>query len=414
MNREIIKYLGGRFIPAIVNLALIVLAIRFIGPEEYGRYSLILYAVILILTLGFHWVQVSILRFLGCMPRETGTVMSRFFDLTILTALASTALVVVVCIFYFHLPAFELILVALFSFLNHFYLFHQAILQAYHRSVRTAILEGSDQLIVMIVLLLGLFVFRWETSSLLFVSLVIGLAGVLLLRVFIREKGLLTVDLKHLYWDSRFSAKVVEYGYGITLWLFLSHLLAAADRFVIMEYRGYADAGMYAALKDLLFKGITFASLPIYLSYQARITTAWNSRHRKDSWDSIKEALSFEMLIFILVFIVFMVSKEMLFRDVLQVPALENWLIYLPLLLAAFLWQGALLMQRFLELTIRQWHLMTALAGVVILNLVLNLVFLPVYGMAASSLALLGSVTLYAAFVTILSWRTGRKLARQE
>ena len=42
MKKEILKYLAGRFIPAIVNLALVILAVRYLGPAEYGKYSLLL------------------------------------------------------------------------------------------------------------------------------------------------------------------------------------------------------------------------------------------------------------------------------------------------------------------------------------------------------------------------------------
>jgi O-antigen/teichoic acid export membrane protein len=413
MNKEVIKYLTGRFIPAIVNVAVIVLAIRFLGPVEYGKYSLLIYTVLLVITLSFNWVQVSILRFLAGMPRETNVVMSRFFDLTIFSALFSTLIVILLGIWYFHLSWLELLLIALFAFLNHFYLFHQAILQAYHKTIRTAILEGSDQLIILIVLLVGLFFFEWRSSLLLFSSLVIGVAGVLILRSLIRVKGLLTIDLTHIYWDSRFSAKVAEFGYGITLWLFLSHLLMAMDRFIIMEYLGYRDAGMYSALKDLLFKCISFASFPIYISYQAKIHEQWNSRHHREAWVAIKEALSFEILIFIIFFIAFMVVKQMLLEEVLKIPEVDIWLIYLPVLLAAFLWQAGLLFQRFAELVFRSAYMLGAIGIVVALNLILNLVFVPVYGLIASSLALLFTSLLYAGFIVLLSFIAGQRLSKE-
>ncbi len=410
MNKEIIKYLSGRFIPAIVSMAVIIIAIRFLGPVEYGRYSLLIYSVLLVITLNFNWVQVSMLRFLAGMPRETNVVMSRFFDLTILIALLSTAIVIVVGVWYFHLSWIDLGLVALFTFLNHFYLFHQAILQVYHRSVRTAILEGSDQLIILVVLLIGLFCFQWRHASLLLGSLVIGLSGVLILRSLIRVKGLLTIDLRHVYWDSRFSAKVVEFGYGITLWLFFSHLLMAVDRFVIMEYFGYRDAGMYSALKDLLFKSISFASFPIYISYQTKIHDKWNSRHHRDAWALVKEALSFELLIFIIVFIFFMIMKQMLFQDVLKIPEIDVWLIYLPVLLSAFVWQVGLLFQRFLELVFRTAYMLIAICIIVVMNLVLNLIFTPDFGLIAASLIMLFSSLCYAGFILILSFIAGHRL----
>lgn len=410
MNKEVIKYLAGRFIPAIVSLALIVLTIRFLGPVEYGRYSLLFYMALLVITLDFQWVQVSILRFLGGMPKETNVVMSRFFDLTIFNALFSTLIVILAGVFYFDLAMVDLILVALFTFLTHFYLFHKAILEAYHKSIRTAILEGADQLLIMICLLAGMFFLELRSSMLIFGSLVVGLGGVLVLRSLTRVKGLLTIDLKHLYWDSRFSGKVIEFGYGITLWLFFSHLLMAADRFIIMEYYGYYDTGMYSALKDLLFKGVTIASFPIYISYQSKMVDKWNAHHKIEAWKTIKEAISFEMLIFILVFIGFMVSKPMLFAEVLEIPEMDFWLLYLPVLMASFLWQVALLLQRFLELTYRTAYMLIAIGVCVFLNVILNLIFVPQHGMIASSLILLSTSTLYAGFMVVLALITSKKL----
>jgi O-antigen/teichoic acid export membrane protein len=406
MKRGVVIYLAGRFIPAIVNLAVIVLAIRFLGPVEYGRYSLILYTALLVITLSFHWVQASILRFLGGMPTESGVVMSRLFDLTILSAFISTGLVVTAGHFYLHLGWLELLLAALFAMLSNFFLFHQAVLEAYHKSIRTAILEGTDQLLIMIVLLAGLFFFEMRSSTILLASLVIGLAGALLLRTLIRVKGLLAIDLKHIYWDSRFSGKVIEFGYSVTLWLFFSQVLMAADRFILMEYCGYRDAGMYSALKDLLFKGTTFAIFPIYISYQSKISDNWNTHHPDMAWKNVKEALSFEILIFIIVFIVFMVAKPYIFSNMLLIPEMDSWLVYLPLLLSAFLWQGALLLQRFLDLMLRQLYVVIILTSCVVLNVLANIILVPKFGYLASSVGMLVTSVLYSGLVVFFAVRT--------
>ncbi|MEI7662724.1 MAG: hypothetical protein WCK34_11015 [Bacteroidota bacterium] len=410
MKKEIIKYLIGRFIPAIVVVAVVILAIRFLGPVEYGKYSLLLYTALLTITLSFHWVQVSILRFMGGLPRESGEMTSRFFDLTLFSALFSTIIVILAGTLYFHLSLQELVMVSLFAFLNHFYLFHQAILQAYHRSVRMAILEGVEHLLIIIVLISGLFFFHWRSSLLLFGSLAAGLGGALIIRTIIREKGLLMVDLTHLYWDSRFSGKVIGFGYGVALWLFFSHLLMSADRFIIMEHLGYRDAGMYSALKDLLYKGVTFAILPIYISYQAKICDQWNAKHNDEAWKTIKEALSFEMLILILVFIIFMVGKQMLFNDLLKIPDMDSWLVYLPLLISAFLWQAGLLIQRFLELTFKYGYILIAMGLTVLLNILLNLIFVPRYGLIASSLSLLVTTVFYSGFLLVVAMIVEKKI----
>lgn len=410
MKREVLIYLLSRFIPAAVGLAVIVLAIRVLGPVEYGRYSLLLYTSLIAVTLSFHWVQVSIMKFMSGMHRETNLVMSRFYDLTILSALTSTALVVVAGLWYFDLGVTELFLVGLFTFLNHFCLFHQAILQAYHRNTRSAILEGTNQVVIIAGLIAGLFLFRLNTYLLLFGAMVFSQICVLILRSLTRVKGLLTVDLKHIYWDSRFSGKVAEFGYGIALWLLFSHLLMAGDRFLIMERMGYHDAGLYSVLKDLLFKAVTFASFPIYFSYQTKVADVWNGKHKSEAWKVIKEALSFEFLIFIIVFIIFMVIKPALLKDIMRIPEADYWPLYLPVLFSAFLWQIALLLHRYLELMFNKLALLFALVATVIVNIVLNLILIPRYGLMASSVALLLTTGCYSIFLVIMALLKSRKI----
>jgi len=401
MKRDLLIYLAGRFIPAVVNLAVIILAIRFLGPEEYGRYSLILYAILLTVTLSFHWIQVSILRFLASMPRETKIVMSRFFYMTLLSSVMATILIGLVGIFYFHLRGVELGIVLLFAFFNHFYLFHLAILQAYHRSIRAAILEGADNLIVLLVLLSGLFFFQWNSSMLLFSSYLIGFAGAILLRFIIRVKGLLMIDMTRFYWDGRFSGKVFEVGFGIALWLFFSHLMAAADRFIIYENDGMAAAGNYSAMKDIIFKGITFAAIPIFISYQSKIMDHWNAHRKREALAMIKEGLNFQILIFIIIFIVFMVAKSGLFQQLMFIPEAEDWQLYLPVLFGAFLWQIAMLFQRILELIMHHYYLSICLGCCVVINIVANIIFVPRHGPIASSIILFATITIYTSLILL-------------
>jgi O-antigen/teichoic acid export membrane protein len=388
MKKEIFKYLAGRFIPAVVNLTVIILAIRFIGPVEYGKYALIYSAILLAVTMSYHWVQVSIQRFLGTMPKDSEIVMGRFFDITLITALVSTIFTVSVGKFYFELQTWELIVVALITSLTHLYLYYQSVFQAFHRTFRSALLEGVDQVIILATMIIGLFLIRFETAMLLLVSMVAGLIVVMVVRVFLRIKGMHTTDLKKFYWDSRFSGKVMEFGFGMALWLLCSQLLLATDRFIIYEYLGYKDTGVYSALKDLIYKGVMFSIFPIYTSYQSKIGDEWNARHKLETWTKVKEAISFEMLIFIILFIGFMVVKTSLFNDFLNLSSLDNWLIYLPVLMSAFLWQMVLLFQRFLELTIRSGFVLWMMAITVVLNVALNLLLVPIYGLVAGALSL--------------------------
>jgi O-antigen/teichoic acid export membrane protein len=229
-----------------------------------------------------------------------------------------------------------------------------------------------------------------------------GLAGALLLRLVTRVKGLVNLDRARLYWDARFVGKVFDYGYGLALWLFFSHLIMAADRFVLTGYLGYHDSGSYAAIKDLISKVVIFTTLPIYLSYQSKIADRWHSHHKEEAWSIVKEAISFQVLVCILVFIVFMVIKTMIISRLLNIPEMEQWGIYLPLLLGGFLWQTALLLQRFLELLYTPLYMLVAIGICALINILLNILLVPHFGITASSVIMLGTAMLYTGFLSLL------------
>ncbi len=400
MKKDIIRYLAGRFIPAVVNLALIILAIRYLGPEEYGRYSLLLFIILMIVTVSFHWIQVSIVRFVGTVSRESNLVVSRFFFLTLLSALGAVLLVMLPAVFFFDLPWHETAVIMVFTFINHFYLLHLAIFQANHNSIRMAILEGTDHLVIILVLVAGIFVFSVQTYLLLFISMVLGLIVAEILRAAIRVKGLYHIELYRSIWDNRFSKRVFEFGLAMALWLLLSHLIASADRFILFFHDGFAAAGSYSALKDMIFKAVTFTATPVYLSYQHKALEEWNARHNQEASSLIREALTFEMMIFTILFIVFMVTKSFLFHDLLRIPDMEHWLIYVPLILSAFLWQVCLLIQKPLELLSRQKYTLLALAVAALLNILANVIFVPLYSFAGAAVTMLAT----AVIIFLLLW----------
>jgi len=411
MKRDALIYLAGRFIPAFASIAIIVLAARFLGPEEYGKYSLILYTVLMAVTLSFHWIQVSIIRFLSGMSRETSLVVGRFFSLAMISSLLSLVMVFLAGTLYFHLTGIELSLVLVFTFLSQIYLMHIAIYQAYHRSIRTAVLEGTEHLVMLGVLLCGIFLFQMKSFSLIFISMILGLISAEILRVFIRIKGLYNIDLTKVYWDTRFSRKVFEFGFGLSLWLFFSHVLFSADRFIIKEFYGYHEAGVYSVAKDLLFKIASFACMPLVFSYQPKILERWNARRYKQALGQIKEALNFEILVFVILFVVLMILKEKIFRNIVHIQVEHFKIEFLFLVFSAFLWQTCLFLQKPLELLFHQNDLVLVLGFSALANILANLYLVPRFGYFIAAPVMLGTVLIYCILVFLLSYRRVKRKA---
>ncbi len=404
MKKDVVIYLSGRFIPAFVSIAVIIMAARFLGPEEYGKYSLILYVVLMAVTLSFHWIQVSIIRFLSSMSRETSLVVSRFYSLTLISSLLSLLMVFTAGILYFKLSGLELTLVMFFAFLSQIYLVHIAIYQAYHRSIRTAVLEGMDNAILLLVLLVGIFLFHLKSFNLLFLAMVSGLVSAEILRVFIRVKGIYQIDLTKIYWDNRFSKKVFEFGFGISLWLFLSHVVFSADRFIIKEFYGYTEAGIFSVVKDLLFKVASFACMPLYFSYQPKILEHWNAHRPTQAIGQIREALNFEILVFVILFIIMMIMKDRIFHDLMHIRVDHLGIEYIFLIFSAFIWQGSMFLQKPLELLYRQGDMILALGFSALLNILANLYLVPRMGYYVAAPVMFVTVLVYSLLIFFLSY----------
>jgi O-antigen/teichoic acid export membrane protein len=108
VRKDIFTYFIGKLVPAFVNLVLIILVVRFLGEDEYGKFSLISYFALLIVQLCFTWIQQSMIRFLTIYKDNPAEILSRFFFLTAISMVAGGVIVFFTGLLYFGLDAPEL------------------------------------------------------------------------------------------------------------------------------------------------------------------------------------------------------------------------------------------------------------------------------------------------------------------
>jgi O-antigen/teichoic acid export membrane protein len=414
MKKEVLIYFSGKIIPALVNLAMIVLAIRFLGEEEYGKYSLVFYATMLVSTLTFGWIQQSILRFLSSFTNELTLVINRFFYLALLSSLTAAIVVFFLARFYFHLQWFEMLIVLFYAFMYNLFMFHLTVNMARLKPWKYAILESSYNLLYLVLFIGIVYIFHQKVFIIIFAAMGVSLILTEGIRMLFIPGGRYDVNLTKVEWDSRFSKKVFDFGFTITLWLFLSYILNISDRFIIKEFGSYKDVGIYSAVKDLMTKIATFTTMPIILAYHPKIMETWNSHHRTEALRLIREALSFLILVFVVVFIALMISKDFLYQHLLKLDAGGLWIVTITLILNGFLWQAALMIHKPLELLFRQRSMVYALVFSLVLNIGANLVFVPRYGYASSAVIAFVSALAYASTALFLSSRMLKKCLPDE
>ena len=395
MKKDVLIYFAGKIIPACVNLAIIILAVRFLGKAEYGKYSLVFYATMLLSTLTFGWIQQSIIRFLSAYPHEQVLVINRFFFMTIMSTLSAVIIGLFLCIFYFQLQWTETAVVMVYIFMYNIFLFHLTLNQTSRKSLRYAILEGTFNLFYIIMFLVLVIIFNQHLFIVLFVAMVFGLLFTGFLQITVLTEAKVGLDISRIYFHTGFSKQVFNFGFPITIWLFLSYLLNISDRFIIKEFTSYENVGTYSAIKDLIIKLATFTTIPILLAYYPMIVEKWNGNRKKEAIALIREGLYYCFLIAVVVFVIFMVFQNIFYTRILHLQVMQQFVVSAALIGSAFLWQAALLLHKPLELLLKPRLMLVAILAAITVNTVANLVFVPIYGYPASAVISLASVVTY-------------------
>jgi len=190
--------------------------------------------------------------------------------------------------------------------------------------------------------------------------------------------------------------------------------LNIADRFIIKEYGTYSDVGVYSAIKDLITKIATFTTMPIVLAYHPKIMQTWNMQNKKEAIRLIREAMKFLIMVFVVVFFCFMISKDFLYHRILHLNVSGLWVVSISLTLNSFLWQAALLAHKPLELLLKQNMMLWAIAICLILNVIGNIIFIPRFGYISAAIIAFISSLLYMVIALVLSYYMVKKLSVNE
>jgi O-antigen/teichoic acid export membrane protein len=402
MGKDTIQYFLSRILPALASLALIVIAIRFLGPQEYGQFALVYAAVMIVNTLSFGWIRQSIQRFF-CSDRENlHLLVNRFFYLTFFSIAAGILLLSAVLLLVFSLEIWEILVVVTFFGLYTLFLFHISVHRAREQNRTAAWIESAYHLFTLGLFCGIIFGYGFQDYRIIFVSMALSLMVTEIARLILISRIREKVEILHLFWDKRFTSKVIEYGRPMTLWLVLSYTLSVADRFILKFYHGYYTAGVYSAINDLLLVFVTLICMPILLAYHPKVIELWNSNHRKEAVTMIREALSFEILAGLIIFIAVMVVRENLYSNFLGIRDKEIHAVTVILILNAFLWQVILLLQKPMEIFARKKFKNIAVLITLAINIAGNLIFVPRFGYFASAFSALVSYAIYIVLLFFL------------
>lgn len=395
-------YLAGRSVPAVLTIVSVPLFVRALGAEAYGLYALFAALALTAGNTAGAWIGQAVLRFASRLQQWGGRSLEGALNRALVIVVPVAAAVTAVgCLFMpWSLPLWAAAIVTAGSMAAYALAAarHQAALRAGRASLAGVVRVGVGVGLPA----LAIFVFDVRDPVVLLVGAASGnVAGMTFLSV-----GL--PSLRRPGWRARVAlGRMLTFGAPLAGWMLISMLLNLSDRYVIGALLGTAEVGSYAAVYDLVYKGVVFLFTPMLMAAHPMIMDAWNGgrkgevRHllRRTMTYAVAAGVSATALVWFLAPVVLpMVLGEAATSDSLRVAG--------PVAAGAFLWQVAMLAHKPLEIQQRTGTMLWFVALALVANVAVNIALIPPFGLVIAGYSTLLSALVYLMAVSVVAFRS--------
>lgn len=395
LNNFSIYFLGLIF-SGLISFVTIPLIVKYYGIESYGAFSLVQNVILVLISFGGGWLNQCVLRFNDYSTNFKFTIFQLYFvvflplsllcfgiltlmEAGILISILGTStmflgsLVALSIIFYqskfnarisFYFDFIRIFIFVLMLLTFNFVLYHIPSLQRLMLSFFISYLISF------------FFLLRIDFK---FLKISVGL--------FIKKfnKDYFIILYKQ-------NSHLFNYGWPLALWFTVSSLMNVSDRYIIDYYLTDKDLGAYSAIYDLLYKGVSLLYAPILVAGFPIMTQKYNSGNKKEAFQFLKKLILFEVLIFIVIVVTAFFLRGFFLEKIVGIIITDQMLeLILPIIFGAFIWQLAMLVHKPLEFELKTKTMLLFIIMALTANVVLNIVFIPAYGI------------LFAAYSTFLS-----------
>ncbi len=374
-KKDYFNYLISIILPAFISSLSIPVFKNILGAENYGRFSIWFNAILIVTAVLSGWVAQSIIRFFPASNNKY-SFSRKAFRLSLKTQII------------FFLPVF---LLALYISQN----FLLALLSAF---ISVTI---SLQFTILPIIQSGFLSKKIISSEIIRVSTYVG-GAILLLKlsnlsylnslfiailtsylfslIFLLIKAfqfLKINDVNEQNPDKILTfKKFFKYGGPLSLWFLFVYLTSYIDKIFMLKYLGGETQGNYQALFDLLYRGLTIMMSPIVTSLFPILTAAYESSNRKDIRKFLKKIISYELIAFFGVSILYwLFGSQLLFR-ILKIPDTFTFkLMGFLIICGTFIWQLAVLVQKRFELKLNSFFLFITIGFALVTQFLFYILF---------------------------------------
>ncbi|VEF49595.1 polysaccharide biosynthesis protein [Bacillus freudenreichii] len=392
-GKDSIKYMPSKVIEGIMGILVIVFYTRLFPPSEYGLFSLIVGMVGVITTITVGWLNHSLLRYY-----EENKNNNKFFTtLTCIWLIINITVVflyLIVNIFssFSELQPLNYYLIPFFVLGNSWILL-STLLRAARKAGLYSLLLSFVQIMKFLLVVFLVKMFNIGVLSIILSTIICEFMVVI---ISIKKMNL----GKRIYWSLDHVSKPLikkffNYGFPLIGVALVTWILSISDRYVIAFFKGTGESGIYTVGYSLVSQPLNLIISSIMLSAFPIIINTWNKHGKRETENFINKIMHYYLIIMIpAVFGIFMLREE-IFKSLADKDYfLGNEI--LPWISLGFLFLGLTqYVNKILELKQKTISLFNIIAIVAVINLILNLIFVPYFGMLAAAITTMVSYMIY-------------------
>lgn len=399
------RYAPSVLIPAAAGVGSVTIFTRVLSAGDYGLYSIVMAAIAVLIVACTGWIEQSTLRYLpdatdqASVRVATGHVLGLTLIVSLVTggiALAITAVDAPRRGEYagLWLPS-AVLLIAEAAFVS-----LGSVLQARLRSRALSSLRIAGA-VLRLLMAVGFVLWVGRDVRWVIIGSAIGrgMVTIVTFLVVAREDHRWVTPR----WDAGNARRYAAYGVPMVGWSLGSQALAVSDRFVIGAFAGSAAVGVYSANYNLVALGFGLLSGPLLMAAHPLIVNAWKERSREEVADIIADfSRLYVYVVSPLLVVIALCSREI--AGIILGEEFRGGNHIIPILVLGMMVRGfSMYAHKGLELAERTRIMFVLVLICAIVNVLLNLVFVPLYGFTAAAVTTVIGYALYPVLVRRVS-----------
>lgn len=401
LSRDVLAYVPVKLIPAVTGLLSIIILTRNLAPQEYGRYSVVITTILLLVQLGGTWLSNSVLYlYPECVDEKSQFEFRRqTINLQLLVSIPAMGIAYVAIYIATYMQ-----LLALAGVVLVFGQLMQGLLMTFLQSSRKiyiqAISVGVQCIFQLGTLSLLVFFANGKETAAVFAVIFGFFSGNIVLLFF--NRGFKSGVRERFLISHKFFLSLLNYGMPMCIWFFATQSYMIGDRIVLQLLGLSSQLGQYASFRDLATGCAGFLTMPLLMAAHPIIMAKWKSKCKPEEIEEIigNNIILLAMLFIPLILMIDVVGYDMIVALFGQRYALSEGVMVL-VVISIFTGSMAIHLQKGLEVTGKTLLMAKMALIAAVFSMIANVIFIPKFGVFGGAVVVVSSSIFYLGMVFV-------------